>query len=161
VKDAAQHTSGSFALGLPPGPARTVVFPLVEAFKAELPEAALRAVDGLSANLVELVMQRKLDCALVYNALPHDKLKITPLHEEPLYLVSGRFNPLAVLGKSVPLSEVARLPIISAGRSNPIHLALVSALARLGSVASIVHEVENLNAMLDLVRRDHGYRYSP
>ncbi|WP_332751232.1 LysR family transcriptional regulator [Hydrogenophaga sp.] len=152
----------SLAVGLPPSLARTIVVPLVEAFQAEIPEVAMRSVDGLSANLMDLVAAGKLDCAVVYNTQPTDKVLLTPIADEDLYLVSGTAMPgAAELGSSVTLAEVALKPLITAGGSNAIHTTLSAALARLGKTAQVVHEIANLTAILDMVRYGHGYSVVP
>jgi LysR family nitrogen assimilation transcriptional regulator len=160
VRGTGESVRGTLALGLPPSLARSIVVPLVEAFQGQIPEVAMRSVDGLSANLVELVADGKLDCAIVYNTTPTDKVHLTPLAEESLYLVSGPMDgpPLA---SSVPLAEVANLPLIAAGRGNAVHQTLCMGLARLGQSPLVVHEIANLTAILDLVRSGHGYSVIP
>lgn len=160
VRGAGDVVRGNLALGLPPSLARTMVVPLVEAFQSHIPEAVMRSVDGLSANLVELVASGKLDCAIVYNIAPTDKVVLTPLADESLYLVSGPIDGPA-LGTSVTLSEVANLPLIIAGRVNAVHQTLCMGMARLGKSPSVVHEIANLMAILDLVRKGYGYSVIP
>ncbi|HSV82590.1 MAG TPA: LysR substrate-binding domain-containing protein [Ramlibacter sp.] len=163
VQGADKAAQGTFALGLPPSLARTIVVPLVEAFQAELPEAALRTVDGLSANLIELVAGGKLDCAVVYSVTPTDKVLLQPLADEAVYLVTGATPPggRRKLGSSIALADIADLPLISAGAGNAVHVALEHALARIGKAPRVVHEIANLNAILDLVRRGHGSSVIP
>jgi LysR family nitrogen assimilation transcriptional regulator len=152
----------SLAVGLPPSLARTIVVPLVEAFQTEIPEVAMRSVDGLSANLMDLVAAGKLDCAVVYNTAPTDKVLLTPIAEEDLYLVTAKATAGgAEPGSSIPLADIARMPLITAGEGNAIHVTLSAALARLGKTAQVVHEIANLTAILDLVRNGHGCSVIP
>lgn len=160
VRGAADGMRGTLALGLPPSLARTMVVPLIEAFQAHIPEVVMRSVDGLSADLMELVAEGKLDCAIVYNTAPIDKVQLVPLAQESLYLVSGPFHGPA-LGTSVPLAEIANLPLIIAGRNNAVHQILCQSLDKLGKVPLIAHEIANLNAILDLVHAGHGYSVIP
>jgi LysR family nitrogen assimilation transcriptional regulator len=160
VRGDAAAVRATLALGLPPSLARTVVVPLVEAFQEAIPEAVMRSVDGLSANLVELVANGKLDCAIVYSTTPSDKVRLTPLTEESLYLVSGPFKGPRLAG-SVPLADVASLPLIAAGQGNAVHETLRVALARIGKAPHVVHEIANLTAILDMVRNGHGYSVIP
>jgi LysR family nitrogen assimilation transcriptional regulator len=160
VQGAADSVRGELALGLPPSIARTVMVPLVEAFRAEIPGVAMRAVDGLSANLVELVATGKLDCAIVYMTAPTDKVVFTPLTQESLYLLSGPVEG-PELGASVPLSQVVDLPLAVPGRDNPVHAALCVGFARLGKTPHVVHQVTNLAAIHDLVRKGYCYAVIP
>jgi LysR family nitrogen assimilation transcriptional regulator len=160
VQKASEAARGTLALGLPPSLARTIVVPLVEAFQAHIPEVVMRSVDGLSANLVELVASGKLDCAIVYNTTPTQNVILTPLTSESLYLVSGPIDG-PPLGASVPLKDVADLPLIAAGRDNAVHQTLCFGLARLGKTPYVIHEIANLTAILDLVRRGRCYSVIP
>ncbi len=163
VRASRSVTRGAFALGLPPSLARTVVVPLVEAFQHQLPEVAMRTLDGLSVDLLALVARGRLDSAIVYNASSTDVVDLVPLADEDLYLVSGplRASLEPELGKAVTLNQVAALPLVVAGGSNAVHLALSTALAALGKEPRVVHEIANLNAILDMVRKGHGYAVVP
>jgi len=163
VKGSDEPVQGSIVLGLPPSLARTIVVPLIEAFKAQLPEATLRTVDGLSSSMFELVGLGKLDCAIIYNTTPSDTVDLGALADEDLYLVSGPMpSPSGkMLGASVALADLAPLPLISAGRLNAVHAALANGLADLGKVPTVVHEIANLTAIIDLVRAGHGFAVIP
>jgi len=163
VKGTTGPVQGTLVLGLPPSLARTVVVPLIAAFQQQLPEVTLRTVDGLSSNLVELVGIGKLDCAVVYNPASSDATQLRLLADEDLYLVSGllavRANKLPP--RSLALADVASLPLVTAGNSNAVHAALATALAALGLAPQVVHQIENLTAILDLVRQGYGYSVIP
>lgn len=154
---------GTLVLGLPPSLARTSVVPLIDAFRERLPAVTLRTVDGLSANLVEMVESGKLDCSVVYNQPPSDLVEMRLICEEDLYLVSG---PAAGdNGKAPPrtlaLADIARLPLVTAGNTNVIHVALATAMAAVGLEPQVAHEIENLSAILDLVQRGYGSSVIP
>ncbi|AKJ66971.1 LysR family transcriptional regulator [Pandoraea thiooxydans] len=151
---------GGFVLGLAPSLARTVVVPLIQAFRARLPEVVLRTVDGTSANLAELVGSGKLDAAVVYHPATSGAVDIQPLTNERFYLVSG---PLAIREgqvppREIPLDALPALPLVIAGKTNVVHGVLAAALAERRLSAQVVHEIENLTAILDMIR--HGYGYS-
>jgi LysR family nitrogen assimilation transcriptional regulator len=160
VKESKEPLRGTLVVGLAPSLARTVVVPLIRAFQERFPDITLRTVDGSSANLGELVGSGKLDCAVIYNPIPNSTTELHPLTEERLYLISG---PQAVRegripGRSVALKKLPELPLVIAGKSNVVHGVLAAALAERGLKAQVVHEIENLMAILDLIR--HGYGYS-
>jgi LysR family nitrogen assimilation transcriptional regulator len=163
VRGTAEPARGVLVLGLPPSLARTVVVPLIDAFREQLPEVTLRTVDGLSAKLVELVGTGSLDCSVVYNQPPSDLAELRLLADEDLYLVAGATTHRA--GKSLPrsltLADVATLPLVISGRSNAVHAALATAMSTLGLQPQVVHEIENLTAILDLVRKGYGSSVIP
>lgn len=163
VRGSTAPVQGTLVLGLPPSLARTVVLPLIDAFRERLPEVTLRTVDGLSANLVELVGIGKLDCAVVYNQPQSDAAELRLLADEDLYLVSGSKTSRA--GKALPrtltLADVASLPLVTAGNANAVHAVLATAMAVVGLKPQVVHEIENLTAILDLVRKGYGSSVIP
>jgi LysR family nitrogen assimilation transcriptional regulator len=163
VRGSIGPAQGTLVLGLPPSLARTVVVPLIDAFREQLPEVTLRTVDGLSANLVELVGIGKLDCSVVYNQPPSDVAELRLLADEELYLVAGPMIQRAgkALPRSLTLADVAALPLVTAGTTNAVHAALATAMAALGLKPQVVHEIENLTAILDLVRKGYGSAVIP
>lgn len=163
VRGSVGPVHGTLVLGLPPSLARTVVVPLIDTFREQLPEVTLRTVDGLSANLVDLVGIGKLDCSVVYNQPPSDVAELRLLADEELYLVSGPVSQGAgkALPRSLTLADVATLPLVTAGTTNAVHAALATAMAALGLKPQVVHEIENLTAILDLVRKGYGNAVIP
>ncbi|CAB3708831.1 LysR family transcriptional regulator [Trinickia soli] len=163
VRGSTGPAQGNLVLGLPPSLARTVVVPLIDAFHERLPEVTLRTVDGLSANLVELVGTGKLDCSVVYNQPPSDVVELRLLADEELYLVASAATRRAgkALPRSLTLADVATLPLVTAGTVNAVHATLASAMAALGLKPQVVHEIENLTAILDLVRKGYGCSVIP
>lgn len=163
VRGTAEPARGVLVLGLPPSLARTVVVPLIDAFREQLPEVTLRTVDGLSAKLVELVETGNLDCSVVYNQPHSDLAELRLLVDEDLYLVAGQTTRRA--GKPLPhsltLADVATLPLVISGKLNAVHVALATAMSTLGLQPQVVHEIENLTAILDLVRKGYGSSVIP
>lgn len=163
VRGTTEPAKGNLVLGLPPSLARTVVVPLIDAFREQLPEVTLRTVDGLSAKLVELVCTGNLDCSVVYNQPPTDLAELRLLADEDLYLVAGATTHRAgkPLPRSLTLTDVATLPLVISGKSNAVHAALATAMSTLGLQPQVVHEIENLTAILDLVRKGYGSSVIP
>ena len=129
VRGTTEPARGVLVLGLPPSLARTVVVPLIDAFREQLPEVTLRTVDGLSAKLVELVETGNLDCSVVYSQPHSDLAELRLLADEDLYLVAGLTTRRA--GKPLPhsltLADVATLPLVISGKLNAVHVALKTA----------------------------------
>ncbi|MCY1165376.1 pca operon transcription factor [compost metagenome] len=159
-KGAAQ---GHMVLGLPPSLSRNIVVPLVEAFQQRLPDATMTTIEGLSSSMMDLLTIGKLDCAIVYNRNATEGVDLMPLADEDLYLVSGSMaiSTGQKLGAAIALTDIADLHIISAGRLNAVHTAFATALTEIGKTPNVVHEIANLPAILDLVRKGYGYTVAP
>ena len=161
LEDQRNGDSGHFALGLPPTLGRSVTVPLVKAFEAELPNARLATVEGLSTYILEWLSLGRIDCALVYNAIGSPNLDLQPLLDEQLFLI----GPLPGRGrkwrKSVTLAELADYPLIIPSRPHAVRMSVETALAGVDAKIKVAHEIECIPAIIDLVRQGYGYAVLP
>ena len=81
---------GQVTIGLPPSIGRRLTKPLIEGFRAQLPQARITVVEGLSSYIAEWIGSGRADLGLVYNPEPSASLEITPLLREPLCLVQPK-----------------------------------------------------------------------
>ncbi len=144
--------TGTLALGLPPSLSRTFTAPLVEAFRPRFPGARLTVVEGLSATMLEWLVQGRIDCALVYNASPSAALELVPVVDEGLHLVSARTGA-ALLGRPAPLAQVAGRELVIPSRPHALRMRLETVLAEAGLKPRVALEIESVPAILDLVVR--------
>jgi LysR family nitrogen assimilation transcriptional regulator len=154
--------SGHFVLGLPPSLGRSVTVPLVKAFGERLPNASLATVEGLSAYMLEWLNVGRVDCALVYNAPASPTLDLSPLLDDPLFLIGPRINkPARKARKSITLAELADYPLIIPSRPHSIRMSVENALAGVDRKIRVAHEIECIPAVIDLVRQGHGFAVLP
>lgn len=170
VEQAKRHVSeqrdvaeGTLVLGLPAVLSRTMTVPLVEAFHQHFPHSILRTIEGLSVYIPEWLTIGRLDCAVIYNATPMPNIELAPLAQESLYLISqGPKQPTgSAVGPAISLREAAELPLIVPGRPHTLGLFLEAAMHSVGRKLNVIHEVESIPAIVDLVRHGHGYAILP
>jgi LysR family nitrogen assimilation transcriptional regulator len=154
LEDQRGAASGRLAIGLPPSVSRTLTGPLVEAFRARFPKATLTMVEGLSTYMLEWLVLGRIDCAVVYNAMPAAAIDLLPVLDEKLYLVSARPTGGAAIGKPVPLTRLAEVELVTPSRPHSIRMLLETTLAGAGLKARIGLEIESVPAILDLVERN-------
>ncbi len=149
--------SGLVSIGLPPSISRTLTAPLVEAFRERFPRARLSMVEGLSTYALEWLAQGRVDCAVVYNAVPDAAIDLQPVLQERLHLVSSRSQSGQgagkLLGKPATLANVAACDLVIPSRPHAIRMQLETAMAEAGLKPSVALEVDSVPAMLDLVQR--------
>jgi LysR family nitrogen assimilation transcriptional regulator len=148
--------AGLVSIGLPPSISRTLTAPLVEAFRARFPRATLSMVEGLSTYALEWLAQGRIDCAVVYNAVPAAAIELKPVLQERLHLVSSRGSGGRVsklVGKPATLAEVAACDLVIPSRPHAIRMQLETAMAEAGLKPRVALEVDSVPAMLDLVQR--------
>jgi LysR family nitrogen assimilation transcriptional regulator len=173
LEDQRNGDSGHFVLGLPPSLGNSVTVPLVKAFTRALPNAQLATVEGLSAYILEWLAVGRVDCALVYNATATAHVDLQPLLDDPLYLIAPRSDGrpgkggsaalarTAAAGGIVTLQELAELPLIIPSRPHAMRMSVENALASVECKIRVVHEIECIPAVIDLVRQGHGFAVLP
>ncbi len=150
--------AGRVAIGLPPSVAKAMAVPLIREFRKRMPDATLSISEGLSVGMQEALVTGRLDIALLYNAAPSPDVELTPLLEEPLFLVqhhTGKASP-AARARPVPLREVATLPLVIPSRPNAIRMLVETEMANLGCRPQVALEIDGVAAILDLVEDGAG-----
>jgi LysR family nitrogen assimilation transcriptional regulator len=147
--------AGRVAIGLPPSVAKVMAVPLIREFRQRMPQATLSISEGLSVGMHESLASGRLDIALLYNASPSPDIELTPLLEEPLFLVQRR-DGKAAKPRPVPLREVAKLPLVIPSRPNAIRMLVETEMANLGCRPKVALEIDGVAAILDLVEDGAG-----
>jgi len=150
--------AGRVAIGLPPSVAKVMAVPLIREFRQRMPDATPSISEGLSVGMHESLATGRLDIALLYNAGPAPDIELTPLLEEPLFLVQRRLGkpPLAAKARPAPLREVATLPLVIPSRPNAIRMLVETEMANLGFRPEVALEIDGVAAILDLVEDGAG-----
>jgi LysR family transcriptional regulator, nitrogen assimilation regulatory protein len=150
--------AGRVAVGLPPSVAKRMAVPLIREFRQRMPDATVSISEGLSAAMLESLATGRLDIALAYNAGAAADVELTPLIEEPLYLVqrhAGKSAPPA-RPRAVPLRDIAKVPLVIPTRPNAIRMLVEAELAAIGCRPQVALEIDGVAAMLDLVADGAG-----
>src|SRR5882757_6366166 len=159
LEDQRNGDSGHFALGLPPSLGSSVTVPLVKAFAKSLPNARLATVEGLSAYILEWLNVGRVDCALVYNATASATVDLQPLLDDQLFLIAPlEPGPAA---KSISVADLADYPLIIPSRPHAMRMSVENALASVERKIRVVHEIECIPAVIDLVRQGLGFAVLP
>ena len=147
--------SGLLSVGLPPSISRTLTAPLVEAFGQRFPRASISIVEGLSTYTLEWLAQGRIDCAVVYNAVPAAAVALQPVLHERLLLVSASsvLQRGARAGRPLTLAQLASHDLVIPSRPHAIRMRVDSVLAEAGFKPRVALEIESVPAMLDLVQR--------
>ena len=147
--------AGRVAIGLPTSLARALAVPLTRAFREKMPAATLSISEGLSAAMLESLVNGRLDIAVLYNAGPSADIEITPLQVEDLFLVQSR--ALAGAGAApIRLTDLAQLALVIPSRPNAIRMRVESEMVAIGCSPRIALEIDGVSAILDLVADGAG-----
>lgn len=152
---------GHLIIGLPPSIARLATVPLFKAFKNAIPSGSLGVVEGLSASVVQWLVEGRVDVGLVYNPAPLPTIEITPLHEEAMFLISSTTAGNGRPPKRVAFRALPRYPLIIPSRPNANRMRVESQLAYVGLKPNIKFEIDGLTSILDLVHEGYGHTVLP
>ncbi len=85
--------------------------PLLGAFHAQHPGVALRVTSANTRAVAQLLLQRRLDVALVEGPVRHPRIDVVPWREDALVVIAPPGHPLAGGGR-VTADALAREPFI-------------------------------------------------
>jgi LysR family transcriptional regulator, nitrogen assimilation regulatory protein len=148
--------AGHITLGLPASLGNIVTVPLIKAFGKLLPKSRLAFSEGLSAYILERLSVGRIDCALAYNATASEDFDVAPLLDDQLFLIAPASRSKKT-SPSISLSELADYPLVIPGRPHANRMTVEHALSTVGKKIQIAHEVECIQAIVDLVRQGHGF----
>jgi LysR family nitrogen assimilation transcriptional regulator len=122
----------------------------------------LATVEGLSAYMIEWLNLGRVDCALVYNAAASPVIDLAPLLDDQLFLIAPLDDKGARrMRKTITLAELSQYPLIIPSRPHAVRMTVENALAGVDRKIQVVHEIESIPAIVDLVRQRHGFAVLP
>jgi len=148
--------AGRVAIGMPPSVSKIVAVPLIREFRRAMPDATLSIMEGLSVAMHEALLTGRLDIALLYNATPAPGIELTPLVDEPLFLVERLEGKAPAKPKPVALRDLGDFPLVIPSRPHAIRMQVEMELAAVGRRPDVVLEIDGVATILDLVRDGAG-----
>ncbi len=157
VTNLADKPRGTVRLGLASAVGAVLAVPLVEAAHQRFPEIDLRIIETLSGFLKELVLNGRLDMALLYNVDGRDGFRAESLLHEDLHLIAPAKDKLA-RRRSIPFKELATLPLVLPGTAHGLRLLVDSLATAEGIRLNVAVELDSTPITVNMIAR--GRRYS-
>ncbi len=155
ASQAATSLAGRFAIGCFPTLAPFYLPGIMGEFRARHPGLDVELVEGSAPELHELLLQGRIDVALLYSADVSPQLAFAPVRAYRPYAMVAEDHPLAGRGE-VALAELADEPLIlldvHPSRQNTEHI-----YAALGLVPRIGHLTASFELVRCLAARGLGY----
>jgi LysR family nitrogen assimilation transcriptional regulator len=159
VRQLGQNPTGTVAVGMPETISVVLGLPLLQNAKQRFPEINLRLTEDLSGNLKERLREGRLDLAILFDDGVNDAFAVTPLLEEPLFLVSKRApNQPDTVALSTALGSPLVLPDLRDGLRRNIENAARTAGMR---ISNLVSEVSSLTVIKNAVLQGLGATIVP
>jgi LysR family nitrogen assimilation transcriptional regulator len=134
-----QGVAGQVSVGLAPGTAATTLaLPLLRQVRAVHPGIVLYLNENYGTTLSELIMNGRMDLAVLYGNRPIHGLTFLPLMDEELYFVGP-----AVTADPVRLSELRDVELVLPRPYNIVRKLIDENFARIGMAPRVVAEIES------------------
>lgn len=156
VRETAAGLTGSIVLGMTEKYSMVLTVPIVEQFEKELPNIEIRIIANMSGNLLEWLLNGKIDIAILHQEQRTSKLVIEPFVSEDLYLVGRSDNALNNLSE-IPFQDITGLPLVLPSNEHGLRI-LVEGTATLKNVQlSVKSEIDSISAIKSLLRVSESY----
>jgi LysR family nitrogen assimilation transcriptional regulator len=161
VQSFAGGLEGEVVVGLMPTMTRCVLAPSLVRFTEAHPNAAIRVVEGYSANLTQLVQSAELDFAIVPAASGITGVKGRLYMRTPEVLVGASAHHAWPNMKRLPASEIGPIRLVVPSRINTRRLSIDTYFASNGVPIERIIELDAMLGTLDLVGRSEWVAVLP
>jgi LysR family nitrogen assimilation transcriptional regulator len=139
---AGQGVSGQVSVGLAPGTAASALaLPLLRTVRARHPGILLYLNENYGSTLSELIMNGRMDLAVLYGDKAVHGLTFLPLLKEPLFLVGPASVPAPA--QPVRLADLRDIELFLPRPYNVVRKLVDAAFTRIGMVPRIAAEIES------------------
>jgi LysR family nitrogen assimilation transcriptional regulator len=156
VDDGAKSPSGTVVLGLQ----ASISWPLMQMLwrrtQTEAPAIRLRVHEASTRQLVEELLQSRIDLGVLSDWGPERLKDAVLLHEAPLMLVGSASDALTGVG-SIPFARLAGLPLILSWMPNGTRAWLETAARDAGLSLDVVIEGHSMHLIRKMVQAGWGY----
>lgn len=158
IKITTSSLRGNVSVGIAPYSAgSTISLPFLEAIRATHPDILLHIVEGFAVTFSELIMNGKLDMAVMHGAGPMRGIKFQPLINEEFFLVlSPNFTLPESVHESVDVADLVDIPLLLPSRINFVRKAVEAGFASIHRSPLIVAEIESLETLRKAVAKGVG-----
>jgi LysR family nitrogen assimilation transcriptional regulator len=158
---AAAEVAGDVRLGIPAAFSGTLTTRIMEQCQAEFPSVSIRFCEGLTSTLLEWLLDRRIDLAILYSRqIVRRPVLSATLDTRPMRLVHApELGPAD--GRAVSLQQIAELPLILLERPNGSRLTIDYAFATAGVTPHNVLEVSAWLVLREFLLMGKGYGLLP
>jgi LysR family nitrogen assimilation transcriptional regulator len=160
VRNCEKALSGHVSVGLAPGTiASTLALPLLKTIRARHPGIILYINENFGTTLSELIMNGRMDMAVLYGDQQVRGLVFQPLLKEELYLVGPRGTQVS--GAQIALPQLRDVELLLPRPYNYVRKLVDAAFARIDAVPRVVAEIESLATLTAAVADGFGATILP
>jgi LysR family nitrogen assimilation transcriptional regulator len=117
-------------IAMPTTLGRTLLRPLVQEVLSQHPQIQLHMMEATSGPILEWVMARRIDIAILYDTVPVSHITTEPLCEETMYLVAPVSKPR--LPPTTRVADLELIPLILPGPTEGLRILMELVAAQAG-----------------------------
>ncbi|WP_321893032.1 nitrogen assimilation transcriptional regulator NAC [Paraburkholderia tropica] len=160
VKSAGQTLSGQVSVGLAPGTgASALSLPLLRTVRARHPDILLYINENFGTTLSELIMNGRMDMAVLYGDKPVHGLSFQLLMNEELFLVAPR--SMGITQEQIGVTELRDVPLLLPRPYNYLRKYVDGGFARKQMIPKVVAEIESASTLSAAVSAGIGATILP
>lgn len=148
TRDSGDELSGKVSVGMPSSVGSLAGVALLGQIASAYPNIRLQLTDSPSAHLTELLLQGRLDIAILFTGEPLKGLVCENLFTESLLLIRKAESATPdELPDDVTLAEVAQLKLVLPIHPNALRVQVDAAFASLGLKPNLSAEINSMNIL--------------
>lgn len=144
VRHAAEEVHGEVSLGLPTTVSMVLTLPLLHQVRTQWPNITLRLLEGHSGWLQEWLAAGRIDAAVLFGVASGRGLKVVPLLDENLFLVSAPNAPDMSTSDTIDMSEVSSYDLMLPAQGHGLRTIIDRAAALAAMVLNVTIEMDSL-----------------
>ncbi len=146
VKSAGQTLAGQVSVGLAPGTgASALSLPLLRAVRARHPSILLYINENFGTTLSELIMNGRMDMAVLYGDKAVHGLSFQLLMNEELFLVAPR--SMGIAAGEIDVTALRDVPLLLPRPYNYLRKYVDEAFARMQMIPNVIAEIESATTL--------------
>jgi len=160
VKNAGQTLSGQVSVGLAPGTGASVLsLPLLQIVRARHPNILLYINENFGTTLSELIMNGRMDMAVLYGDKPVHGLTFQLLLNEELSLIAS--PSMGIVKTQIEVAALADVPLLLPRPYNYLRKYVDEAFSQLNMIPRVIAEIESASTLAAAVGAGLGATILP
>ncbi len=161
VLDFAEHPTGTVRLGVPPNIGERLLPAVIPAYRERYPQVAIRIEQGYVADLLELLIAKSVDIAVLYGDFQAPAVELITFAALELgILYPAAWSSAAPLGwpidEALPLKRIAELPLIAPSPEQSMRQLIDRTFHAVGLRPNVILEVNSMILQKSLARTGMG-----
>jgi DNA-binding transcriptional LysR family regulator len=160
LEDISTGKSGELRIGCPQAPARYIMPRLIAAFKETYPGINILLDQGSNAELVQSILNRQNELALIRNVSDDKRLKIKIIGKAEVVLTSAtnsRFFP----GGEISVTQISEAPMIVPREGFATKDVTFEYLEKFKIAPNLLFESASTDLITEMIRHDQGIGFLP